>query len=837
MNSLLQDLRYALRQLRKSPGFATVSIIMLALGIGANTAIYSLIDQALLRGLPVRDPDRLVLLSSTGSDTGRISSHGGGDKVYFSYPMYLDLRDRNQVFEGLIATDQSTVGVQYNNQSQLVQGELVSGNYFDVLGVRPALGRMFVSADNEVQERDAVAVLSYGYWQRRFGGNPGILNSKILINGRPYTVIGVSQRGFKSVVVGNDPDLFVPMMMKPQITPGWNDLTERRSRWLNIVGRLKPGMSRERAEAGMTTLWKAIRQDELKTIKTHSQSFIDRFVNKSSIELLDGARGFSPTRDQIEKPLWIVMGMVALVMVIACANLAGLLLVRAAGRTREMSVRYALGAKRTRIVQQLIIEGVLLGVSGALLGLVIAPQITSVLLKRMFADSTVLPFSSSLLDWHVLLFNAAVGVLAGVVFSLAPALQFWRPDLAPALKQQVTTSTGGQSKLRRIFVSLQVGISILLLFGAGLFVRTMRNLRNVDTGMRTDHLLTFSIDPTLAGYEPRQVSPLIKQLTDTLSTLPGIQSVATTNDPELAGNAEMSNVTIEGYTASENESLTIERPAVTPDYFSTMGMQLIAGRTFTDAENRKDGPKVAVVNESFARKWLGDPRRAVGAHFGRGAGPDTKLDTEIVGVVRDAKHRGVREDVGPAAFAPIEQSEVTGFTMYARTAADPASMMTTIRPAVNRMDSKLVLDAFRTMDAQIDDNLSTESLITLLASCFGGLALLLSAIGLYGVLAYSATQRTREIGIRMALGADRSTVVRMMLGEVSKLVVISIAVAVPAALFAGQALRSLLFGVSHYDPFTLIAVVAVIAFVALTASMLPARRAANIDPMKALRYE
>jgi predicted permease len=328
----------------------------------------------------------------------------------------------------------------------------------------------------------------------------------------------------------------------------------------------------------------------------------------------------------------------------------------------------------------------------------------------------------------------------------------------------------------------------------------------------------------------------MKEVQNTLAALPGMQDVAMTNDPELAGNAEMSNITVEGYNPSENENLIVERPSVSPNYFSTMGMPLVAGRAFSDSENRKDGPKVAVVNETFARKWLGDAHRAVGAHIGRGSGAGTKTDTEIVGVVRDARHRGVRDEVVPTTFIPIEQSDVTGFAMYART-SDPSTMMSSIRSAVAHIDSKLVLDTFRTMDAQIDDNLATESLIALLASCFGGLALLLSAVGLYGVLAYSATQRTREIGIRMALGADRHTVVRMMLGEVSKLVVISVAVAVPTALIAGRALRSQLYGVSHTDPFTLIAVVAVITFVALAASMMPAMRAANVDPMKALRYE
>ena len=836
MNSLKQDLRYALRQLRKSPGFTAVAILMLALGIGANTAIYSLLDQVLLRGLPVREPDRLVMLSFTGSDQGRVSSRGGGDQAYFSYPMYLDLRDRNQVFEGLIATDQAQVGVQYNNQPQLSTTELVSGNYFDVLGVKPSIGRLLVPSDNQVQERDAVAVLSYSYWQRRFGADPHVVNSSIFINGHPFTVVGISQPGFKSVVVGNDTDVFVPMMMKPQVTPGWNDLENRRSRWLNIVGRLKPGMSRQQAEAGLTPLWKAIRADEQKSIKITSPAWIDRFVNKSAVQLMDGSRGFSPFRQQIEKPLWIVMGMVALVMVIACANLAGLLLVRAAGRSREMSVRYALGAKRSRIVQQLLIEGVLLGLAGAALGLVVAPQISTVLLRRMFVDVTSIPFSAAL-DLRVLGFNVLIGVLAGLLFSLAPALQFWKPDLAPALKQQVSTGSGRQSLLRRVFVGVQIGLSVLLLFGAGLFVRTMNNLRHVDTGIRTESLLTFTADATLAGYEIKQTPALIKRVQESLQALPGVSSVAATDDPELANDQSLSNVTVAGYNASESEAMTVERPSVTPGYFSTLGVPLLAGRTFTDADNRKDGPKVAIVNETFAKRWLGGAQHAVGGRFGHGGGPDTKTDIEIIGVAADSKHSGIRADIVPTAFTPLEQADYTGLTFYLRSALAPEQLMAAVRNVVHEIDPKLVLDAFYPMQQQIDNSLSTERLITLLASAFGGLAVLLSAIGVYGVLAYSATQRTREIGVRMALGADRITIIRLMLGEVGRLIIASVLVAIPISLMAATLLRSQLFGVSQRDPLTLLAVIVTISLVALLAAVLPAGRAAAVEPMKALRYE
>jgi predicted permease len=836
LNSLLQDLRYALRQLRKSPGFTAVAMVILALGIGANTAIYSLLDQVLLRSLPVKDPGSLVQLKFVGSDSGHVSSWGGDDHLYFSYPMYKDLRDKQTVFDGMVARMPAFVGVQYHNDSELTKAELVSGNYFQVLGLPPAEGRLISPSDDEVQERDPVAVLSYEYWVRRFGRDSRVLNTSVLINGHPFTIIGVAPAGFKSVVVGDSPDLFVPMMMKAQMTPGWNDLTEHRSRWLNIIARLKPGESVSQAEAGIEPLWKALRQDELKDIRNHDDKWIERFVAKSKITLLDAKRGFSPLRDQIRTPLLIVMGMVVLVMVIACANLASLLLVRAASRVREMSLRYSLGAKRGRIVQQLLMEGMLLGIGGGLLGLALAPQLASVLLRRMFTDSNFHPFSSSL-DMRVFGFNLAVGIVAGLVFSLVPAVEFWRPDLTAALKQQVSTATARQSLMKRIFVGVQIALSVLLLFGAGLFVRTMKNLRSVDVGFRPDHLLTFSIDPSMAGYEKDSSLALTRRILDTIGALPGVQAVAATDDPELAGNENGTNITVAG---KPDEDTDVERARVTPSYFATIDLPLLAGRTLSEQDNRPDAARVAVVNEAFARHWFGDLKEAIGHYYGIGSGAKAKVDIQIVGVVRNVQHADLRTTPKPTGyFANDREPERQSFAMtyYLRTKSSPDAIMSSVRAAMQQLDPKLVLDNFRPMHEQIDTQLSTEKLVTFLATSFGVLATLLCAIGLYGVLAFSAAQRTREIGIRMALGADRGAVIRMMLIEVGKLFAISLLIAVPAALACSQLLRNQLFGVSHYDPFTLLGVVGIIAAVVLVAAFVPTRRAAAVEPMKALRYE
>ena len=836
MNGLLQDLRYAVRQLRKSPGFAAVAIITLALGIGANTAIFSLLDQALLRGLPLKDVDRLVILKYAGSNTGHVDSRTD-DKFYFSYPMYRDLRDRNSIFSGLIATDWAQVGVQWHKQPDLVGAELVSGNYFDVLGISPAAGRLFVQSDDVSPDANAVVVLSFSYWRRRFGLDPRILNDSIQINGHPFTVVGIAPPEFHSVVVGDTPDIFVPMAMEAEIIPGRKNLEDRRSAWLNMVGKLKPGISREQAEAGINPLWLAIRSDELKEIKGGSQSFRDRFVTKSHLMLLDGARGFSPLRSDVQMPLLIIMAMVGLVALMACANVGSLLLVRGAGRIREMSVRYALGARRRRVIQQLLVEGLLLGLAGGFFGMLLAPRVTALLIKMIWSGGVGdLPFSATP-DLRILLFNCALALFASLLFSLAPAMQFWRPDLAPSLKQQGMTARSSPLRFRRVSVAIQIGLSLMLLVGAGLFVRTLHNLKKLDAGFATDHLLTFGVDPRLAGYEPVRVFALYQRVFETLRALPGVRSVAATNDPELAGNNESGNITIAGYAEKQDENMNVEQSEVSVDYFATLQMPLLAGRAFTE-QDAVGSQKVTVVNESFARHFFGDPAQAVGHSIGNGGGRGVKTDIEIVGVVKDAKHTSLREPVTRTVFLPYLQStQPHAMTFYVHTWQEPESAASGIRHAMEALDSNLVLDTFRTMGEQIDNSLVAERVIALLATSFGILATLMAAVGLYGVLAYSTAQRTSEIGIRMALGATRLSVVKMVVFEVVWLAGISIAVTLPLSLLLMTTVRSQLYGISSSDPLTLCLMTLLVIFVALASAMLPARRAARVEPMRALRYE
>ncbi len=838
MESLLQDVRYALRMLRKSPGFAALAVVTLALGIGANTAIFTLFDQVLLRRLPVRDPQQLVQLQYSGSDTGRTSSRGGSHGAYFSYPMYRDLRDRNTVFSGMLATYSTQVGVQWHNQPELANTELVSGNYFDVLGVRPASGRLLLQSDDVTQNTNPVVVLSFGYWQRRFGADPRILGQSILVNSHPFTVVGVVAPRFRSVVVGDAPDLFAPMMMKPEVTPGWNDLDNHRSRWLNIFARLSPGVGREQAEAGINIQWHSLRAEELKEIQNRSASFVQHFVADSHLSLVNGALGFSPLRENIRTPLLIVMGMVGLVLLIACANVASLLLVRAAGRVREISVRYALGARRGRILQQLMVEGAMLGLAGGALGLLLAPRVSGLLVRMMYTDANQqLPFSATP-DLRILLFNFGVALFVSLLFSLAPAAQFWHPDLTPTLKQQTITVAGGGHGFRRVSVGLQIGLSLLLLLGSGLFLRTLYKLKTFDVGFATDHLLTFGIDAKLAGYDPKDIPELSNRALETLSALPGVSAVAATNDPELSGNTEGTNVTIAGYTPKENEDTDAEWSIVTADYFSTLKRPIVTGRDFA-AQDGSDGAKVAIVNQSFAQHFFGGPQQTLG-HYLIGGGKKAPPDIQIIGVVQDAKHEGVRQEIKRGVFVPYLQAKEAGqvpLQFYVRTWQAPESAEAGIRSAMQKLDSKLVVDTLITMDQQIDDNLSTERMTALLAASFGVLATLLAAVGLYGVLAYATVQRTREIGIRIALGASQGAVARMVLSEVVRLAGISIMAALPLALVLGRLIKSQLFGISSTDPLTLVATTLLTGVAALLAAWVPTRRATRVDPMVALRYE
>jgi predicted permease len=841
MSSLLQDIRYAMRQLRKSPGFTITVVLTLALGIGANAAIFTLFDQALLRMLPVQRPKELVRFHWTGEFSGWMSSFGGDSGNYFSYPMYKDLRDKNQVFQGILAADRASVGVSWRNSAESKDAEVVSGNYFQLLGLGPAAGRLFTQRDDTAKNANPVAVLSYDYWRTRFGASRDVIGQTVLINGHTFTIIGVAPSHFDSAIGGYKPGVFIPVSMVEWAIP-WrapiDDLNNRKSVWLTIVARLKPGVSVAQAQASMGPLWHSLRAYELTLLKsTPSERFKKNFVDNSTIKVLDDSRGFSPSRTDLEKPLIILMSMAGLLVAMCAINVATLLLLRASARAREMAMRYALGARRGRIVSQLLIEGGMLGLSGAVAGLAIAPVVARILVRLMTsADPGSEPYSSSV-DTRVLLFTLGLSVLASVLFSIAPVFHFMRPDLVNALRQNTGTLSKESQRFRKLAVGAQIALSVMLLGGAGLFVRTLDNLRRQQVGFEIGHLITFTLNPSSSGYGEDRILQIVSGTLDALARIPGVKQVAATTDPELSGDIETSNYSVQGYKPAEDENMNVEQSRITPGYFGTLRQPLLAGREFTVADAMGQ-PNVAVVNATFAKKFYGSPQNAIGRQIAEGGGKDIKYDITIVGVTGDIRHTDLRTPLGSAVYQPyLQQKHPLGVVMYLRTERPPETVEPAVRQAMHQLDPTLVVDGLRTMQEQADRTASEERALAFLAIGFSALAMLLAAVGLYGVLAYSTEQRTREIGVRLALGAQRASVIGLVLREMVIIAAIATVVALPATVALARLFRSQLYGVTFADPLTLVYAVAFTAIMVGLAAALPARRAAAVEPMNALRTE
>jgi predicted permease len=838
--SILQDSRYALRQLRKSPGFTVTVVLTLALGIGANAAVFTLFDQALLRMLPVERPKELVRFEWSGAFSGSMSSFGGDTTNYFSYPMYKDLRNQNQVFTGVLAADRAQVGLSWHNQAESQDAEIVSGNYFQLLGLKPAAGRLIDPQDDTAKNANPVTVLSYSYWKAHLGASPDVIGQTILINGHPFTILGVAPENFVSAIGGYRPALFTPVSMVESVIP-WraplNDLTNHQSVWLTLVARLKPGVTREQAEASLSPLWHSLRANELTLYKGKSENFKERFLDQTHIKVLDDSKGFSPNRADLQKPLTILMSMAGLLVVLCAVNVATLLLLRAASRAREMSMRYALGAKQSRIISQLFVEGGLLGLAGAAAGLFLAPVVARMLVRIMTnADPGTEPYSASV-DTRILFFTLSLSLLATLVFSIAPVVHFLRPDLADSLRQNTGTASKNSQLLRKLAVGVQIALSVLLLGGAGLFVRTLDNLRREQVGFQTSNLATFELDPTSSGYGEDRTPQIVTSALDALRRIPGVVSVAATNDPELVGDTETSNYSIQGYKPSEDEHMNFEQPRITTGYFATLHQPLLMGREFTAAD-LKGQPSVAVVNLSFANRFYGSAQNAIGRQISEGGGDNVKFDTTIVGVVGDIKHTDLRTKLGPAVYSPyLQQKHPSGVVVYLRTSPSPESVLLAIRQVIHQLDPTLVVDSLRTMEQQVDRSASQERALAFLAMGFAVLALIMAGVGLYGVLAYSTEHRTREIGVRLALGSPRSGVVLLVVREMAVIAAVATAVAIPSVVALARLFRSQLFGVTTFDPLGLIGAVIFTAIMLTIAAALPARRAASVEPMHALRTE
>jgi putative ABC transport system permease protein len=835
MQGLWKDLRFGLRMLAKSPGFTAIAVTTLALGIGANTAIFSLMNQVLLRHLPVKNPDELVILRAPGPVTGHVSSDGDGTES-FSYPMYKGLRDNNSVFSGVLARYNFSASVASHGQTDRASGELVSGNYFEVLGVEPAVGRVFSQDDDRVPGAQPVVVLSHSYWTRHFGGDPSVLNKVLLINNVEMTVVGVSEAGFSGVQVGKTPDIFVPLMMTQEMTLYGETLDKWNDYWMTLLARRRPGISERQAEAGLNAVYRPLLEEQLPQIKSAwNEDKRQRFLDKK-ILLSSGARGRTIVQRDSGGQIITLFVMVVLVLLIACTNVANLLLARGASRQREFAIRTAMGASRGRMIRQLVAESLLCAFGGGALGILLGIWLMRILTPIVVASARVQGLTEKL-DPTVLAFAIGATLLSGVFFGLIPAWRVTRLGVADVIKDQGSTSSASVSHVgfRKVLVAGQVAFTMLLLAGAGLFTRSLLNLRNQDLGMKTDKVISFSIQPLLNGYDTPRSIALIDQTRARLAALPGVRSVGTGEVPTLTGDDEGSNITVEGGPQLAEDLQDVDRDAVSPGYFSTLGIPLLSGREFTEGDGAT-APKVAIASEAMVKRFF-PGRNPIGGHFAFGGGKVTP-DIEIVGVVKDVKQEHVSSAVQPYVYIPYAQRpKLTGMTFYVRSTQDPLLLGSALQGEVRQMDANLPVYDLKTMDRLVEEDLFSARMVAVLSASFAGLAALLAALGIYGVLAYVVVQRTHEIGIRMALGAMAGQVRLLIVKEVGSMVLIGVGVGLPLAYGLARFSESLLYGVHAGDPAVYASALGLIGLIALAACFLPARRATRVDPLVALRYQ
>jgi predicted permease len=885
MGTLLQDLRYGLRMLAANAGFTLVAVLTLALGIGANTAIFSLIDAVMLRALPVRDQSRLVVMSwsahkrprrNSTSSFGDCASDRGGDKnpggCSLPYPFFELIHSEKEAFSSATAfAGPARLVLSGNGPARMTTGELVSGDYFSTLGVKALLGRTLAPADDSLSAPPAV-VLSYAFWQDAFGGDRFAIGRTIVLNSVPFTIVGVTEANFTSLTPGKTQDMFLPLSMDSRLSIPWMGRREERSLnswWLVIVARLKSGVTLQSGQAAASLLF---RNEMLNGEKPLSQASDD-----PSIILKPAQSGLNGARSNLSMPLYVLMSAVGLVLLIACANVAGLLLSRAAARQKEMAVRLALGAGRLRMVRQLLTESVMLSLAGGGLGVLVAIWGVPALTALMWGNGdSPLPYVV-VPDWRVLGFTIGISLFAGILFGLAPALRSTRLDLTPALRESAAGLPGGEMRPGRRFhlgnalVAIQVALSIVVLIGAGLVVRTLRNLRSIHPGFDTRNLLLFSINPTLQKYSDSKIQGLYRDLQERLAALPGVISVSYSSDSLLSGSLWTSDLHVEGQT--EKSTQEVDMLAVGPDFYKTLRIPLLEGRAFTGADFTQAAQAAAVgeapqqtaspsgvlaaakssataappipvlVNASFVHNYF-DKQNPLGKRLTQGDSSETsgaatekpKITKvwEIIGVAGDTKYNDLRREVHPTAYVPVTGG---GATFELRTASSSAVLIPAVRRAVSDADSNIPIFGVRTQSQRIDELLTQERLIARLGSCFGGLALLLACVGLYGLLSYEVARRTREIGIRMALGAERADVLRGIAGQGLRVTIVGVVAGIAAGVAVTRFLSSLLFGVKASDPVTFAGVSLILIAVALLACYIPARRATEVNPMVALRHE
>jgi predicted permease len=828
-------LKLAYRTLVKTPFVTLVAIASLALGIGANTAIFSLFDQLLRRPLPVHEPEALVNLSAPPPKPGSTSCNQAGScEAVFSYPMFRDLERAQMPFVGIAAHRLFGANLTAGGQTFTGDGMVVSGSYFPLLGLQPAVGRLLGPDDDRVEGEAHVAVLSHAFWQNRFAGSPSVLEEKLVVNGQPLTIVGVAPRGFDGTTLGARPQVFVPITMRTLMQPGVQPLTERRNYWAYLFARLKPGTTIDQARVALAPLYTGLLTEvEAPLQKGMSEQTMARFKARPLV-LEPGARGQSDVSQEATAPIALLLGVTAIVLLIACANIANLLLARSAARAGEMAVRLSLGASRRQLIGQLLTESWLLALCGGAAGLMVARWTLALMASMLPAEAAAT--IQVQLAWPVVLFAAAVTLGTGFVFGLFPALHSTRPDLVSSLKGQAGQPSGARAaaRFRTSLATVQIALSMMLLASAGLFAKSLLNITRVSLGLNADQVVTFGVSPQLNGYKPERIRQLMSQISEALAALPGATSVTTGLVPLLAGSNWGDSVSVEGFEAGPDTDTQSNYNEIGPLYFSTLGIPLLAGREFTPAA-AMGAPKVAIVNEAFARKFnLG--ANPVGKMMATGR--RSALDIQIVGLVKDAKYSDVKNDVPPVYFRPLLQSERMGsLTFYVRTAMDSDVFVATIPKTIARVDPNLPVDNLRTLPQQIRENVFLDRFLGVLSASFAILATVLAAIGLYGVLAYTVIQRTREIGLRMALGATPSRVRGMVLRQVGKMTAIGAAVGLAAAWGLGRLAQSLLYRLDGADPVVLVSSAGALALVALGAGLVPALRASRVDPMRALRHE
>ncbi|MGA3212612.1 MAG: ABC transporter permease [Terriglobales bacterium] len=837
MTGLTQDLRYALRQLRRSPGFTTTAVLTLALGIGANTAIFTVVNTLLLKMLPVRDPEQLVVVGDP--ELANTRSNGTPRTDIFSYPLYKEFRDHSSVFTGLCAaaTDHG-VEVKAGDGSasdDKALGRMVSGNYFNVLGLQAAMGRLFSNSDDTAENANPVAVLGFGYWQRKFAQSSTIIGKDIRLNGYPFTVVGVAPAGFDGDVVGETMAVYVPLSMQQQVVRGRHWREAENVSWLALIGRLKPGVSTNQAAANLNVVFRQAMQGGYGAALSDD----DRdAIRNAHINVSPGGGGISELRAEYRVPMMLLMGIVGLVLLIAAVNVANLLLARASVRRKEIAIRLAIGATRRRVLQQLLTESVLLALCGGIAGSLLAVWSIRALLTTMGTGNLHnLPL---LPDWHVLTFASLISLLTGVLFGLFPALRTMEIRVSPTLKDGSRATAENRSRVEwgKALIVGQVALSLMVLFAAGLLVHSLQKLLTQDFGYTRDHLIIARVDPIAAGYKPASMKSLAQQLVAGLAGTPGVRAVTYSVNGLFAGTESSDTLLVPGFTATDMGGRSANEDYVGPDYFGVVGIPLLAGRGITE-QDTQTSTRVAVVNEAMVK------------HFFRGQDPIGRQfmidDVEwrdkpltIVGVSHDAKDHGsgIREAVRPRFYLAFQQiSDPTQIVLEAQVSGTPSVALTNVRNQIKTADPQLPISFVKALDSLVSDSAANQIALAKLSSSFAGLALMLACIGLYGVMSYKVAGRTREIGVRMALGAKRTDVVQLVLREAMLLVTIGLALGIPLALASGRVLRTFLYGLNSTDPLSMLSVVLLLGIVAAFAGFIPARRAAKVEPTVALRYE